>query len=273
MRRSQSPAVRTWHVFARGARRLALFYEEGDYRQFLLYIQEALILSGCVLFGYALMGNHYHLMLQGSQAQISDCMQRLNWRYALYHNDRHRMGGHVFDGPYKDYPQRSLKWLLWRLAYVFLNPVKAGLSADPASYPWSGYLSFLGQPGSPLAVSPLPELPMMGWPVDVARASFLSMLKDQAEHGEARGSATPTAREIQLDQFQWVRREAERRVLLVPEIDAESLALWWGREMGVPPAVMVKALELRDRHEVRRIIQRLDERVHCDELLARQLAL
>lgn len=275
MRRSQSPAVRTWHVFARGARRLALFYEETDYRHFLMFLQEALILSGCALFGYVLMGNHYHLMLRGSQAQISTCMKRLNWRYALFHNDTHQLGGHVFDGPYKSHPQRSLRWLLWKLAYIFLNPVTAHLAGDAGSYRWSGFLSFMGRPGSPLDVTPLPEmeLGLVGKDLAEAREHFLFILKEQQAAGISRGSSTPTAREIQMDQFAWLIREAEARVRRVAGVDKENLALWWGKETGVPPRVMARALGIASSDAVRMRIRRFTRFLEANPDLASLLAL
>jgi putative transposase len=273
MRRSSLPDVRTWHVFSRGARRLALFYEDGDDRQFLLYLREALILSGCALFAYVLMGNHYHLMLRGAQTQITDCMKRLNWRYALYHNDRRRLGGHVFDGSYKEYPQRTLMWLLWRLAYIFMNPVKAAMVGEAQDYPWSGFRSFMGQEGSPMEVSPLPELLLAGYDLADIRASVLRLMEEQRTFGKNRGSSTPTAREIQLDQFEWVRRQAEARAQQVPDFDAETLAFWWGKELGVPPAVMLPSLGGASRHEFRRRIQRLEKMLKNDEALTRKLTL
>ena len=242
MRRSQHPAVRTWHVFARGARRLALFYEDADYRHFLLFLQEALILSGCALFGYVLMGNHYHLILRGSQAQLTRCMQRLNHRYALFHNDTHRMGGHVFDGPYEAYPQRTLRWLLWRLAYVFLNPVTAGWVGEAGDYRWSGYRSFMGLEGSPLAVTPLPDLASVADDLPGARLVFKRLMASQQALGKSGGSTTPTAAAIQGDQFEWIRGEAERRARLESNVDPASIALLWGRDAGIPPRVMAKAL-------------------------------
>ena len=273
MRRSQLPVERTWHVFARGVRRLALFYEDRDYREFLLFLQEALILSGCALYGYVLMGNHYHLILRGSQAQLSTCMKRLNWRYALYHNDTHRMGGHVFDGPYKCFPQRTLMWLLWRLAYVFANPVNAGLTTRAEDYPWSGLKAFLGEPGSPIQVTPFSDFKELGRTPDEAKRYFRGLMKEVVSRTAGRSSGVPTAAEIQSEQFAWVCHHARERTQRVSEIDWETLALWWGLEMGIPPRIMVKALGLPSRHEVRNRVRRLKERLASDPDLFRRLAL
>lgn len=273
MRRNNHPAVRTWHVFARGARRLALFYKDEDCQQLLLFLQEALILSGCALFGYVLMGNHYHLMLRGSQAQITRCMQRLNWRYALFHNDTHRMGGHVFDGPYQAFPQRTFKWALWRLAYIFLNPVTAGRVGRPEDYRWSGYRSFMGLEGSPLQVEFFPELAAQSRSLAEARDYFALLLKEQQSRGKRKDASTPTAAEIQLDQFDWICRQAEDRTVSVPSVDPVALSILWGRESGIPPRVMARALGMADRHGIRSRLLPLQQALKEDGALARRLTL
>ena len=79
----------TWHVFARGVRRLTLFYEDFDYLKFLSLLREACLASGCVLYAYCLMANHYHLILKATSPQLSHCMWILNRKYALHHNARH----------------------------------------------------------------------------------------------------------------------------------------------------------------------------------------
>ena len=80
--------VAFWHVFARGSRRLGLYFEEQDFREFLMFLREALIVSGCSLYGYCLMDNHYHLILRGDQSQLTDL--RFQGRGAL--NPGHPVG-------------------------------------------------------------------------------------------------------------------------------------------------------------------------------------
>src|SRR5258706_4456804 len=141
-----------WHVFARGTRRLLLFRDDADFETFLRFLGFSLFKSGCELWAYALMSNHYHLILYGSSGQLSKCMFHLNRLYSRYHNERYNLGGHVFHGPYKAFRAPTFRLLLWKVAYVFLNPVKAALCDHPEEYLWSGYSSFLGMEGSPLEV-------------------------------------------------------------------------------------------------------------------------
>src|SRR5262249_36414557 len=138
-----------WHVFSRGTRRLELFRDEPDYAAFLNCLRFALKESGCLLWAYALMSNHDHLVIFGDSDQVSVCMYHLNRLYATSHNKKYRLGGHAFDGPYGAVRIPTDGMLLWTLAYVFLNPVKAGLCSTAEDYPWSGYRSFIGLEGSP----------------------------------------------------------------------------------------------------------------------------
>src|SRR5436190_11695413 len=62
-RRTLAPIGR--HVFARGTRRLQLFHDDEDYLQFIIFLKHALSKSGCVLWAFTLMSNHYHLVLYG----------------------------------------------------------------------------------------------------------------------------------------------------------------------------------------------------------------
>ena len=169
---------RAWHVYSRGTRRLALFYEEADYRKFLSLLRAATEASGCILFGYCLMSNHYHLILKGTSKQLSDCMWRMNYPYAIYHNRKHSLTGHVFDGPYRAHRQKTIRGLFRRLAYVFLNPVAAGMATNPEDYRWSGYRSFMGLTGSPLPVTIPDEMSFLGASLDQARKTFLGRLND-----------------------------------------------------------------------------------------------
>jgi REP element-mobilizing transposase RayT len=108
--------------------------------------------TGWIVHSYVLMGNHYHLLLETPEANLSRGMQWFQGTYAQRYSVRHGLVGHVFQGRYKaplinpDDPE------YFRIAgdYIHLNPARAGLlkgkSPRLSSYPWSSYPSFLGVP-------------------------------------------------------------------------------------------------------------------------------
>lgn len=134
-----------YHVTARGNRRQPIFLEDGDRHRFLGLLEEVARRYGWSCHAYCLMPNHYHLVLETVNADLSVGMHRLNSTYAHWFNARHALDGHVFQARFHSVLVES-EWHLLELSrYVVLNPVRAGLCASPASWPWSSYQSILGQ--------------------------------------------------------------------------------------------------------------------------------
>ncbi len=259
-----------WHVFARGVRRLNLFYEDYDYLKFLSLLREACTATGCILYAYCLMSNHYHLVVKATSSQLSKCMWLLNRKYALHHNARHKMGGHVFEGPYKAFLQRTLGSIFWRIAYVFLNPVMAGLVDRPGDYRWSGYLSFMGLEGSPVQVSLPANLDFFFGSVEKARRHFLRVLEEQRLNGK-KSTSGPTALQVQRDQFEALLRLAEERKGSWAGEDPRQVAMYWGHQCGIPPRAMAASMGEKDPKQVSHWIDMFSRRIRRDHGLARRI--
>jgi putative transposase len=84
------------------------------------------------------MTNHYHLIVEAEQPDLSRGMQRLNGRYAQLFNQRHGRDGHLFRGRYSAYVIDRESRLENSCRYVLENPVRAGLCKQPSDWPWSG---------------------------------------------------------------------------------------------------------------------------------------
>jgi REP-associated tyrosine transposase len=232
-----------WHVFARGARRLDLYRDEQDYDQFLIFLRFAIKKSGCILWAFVLMSNHYHLVLYGSSAQLTACMRRLNGMYSRYHNRRYGLSGHTFDGPYHAYPQPSPLLLLRAVAYVFMNPVAAGIATVPEQYRWSCFKSYTAEEGSPIDVDPSGLMAHANPDPKTAWAQFHRALEREARRRPRIRPGSLTRVQIHADQFECLLEHArERREGLAGE-DPDLVAMHWAHELGICPKAMAQVLE------------------------------
>jgi len=259
----------TWHIFARGTRRLELFRDDDDYREFLKLLVFALKKSGGRVWAYALMSNHYHMVLEASSAELSKCMLRLNKMYSRYHNKRYGLAGHIFDGPYQAFRQRTLLLSLATIAYVFLNPVKAGICPSAEDFPWSSYKSFMGLPGSPLEINPTPLLKRMDPDLKRVWRLFHQGMRRELERPVKHVSGRPTMVEVHMTQFEWLIDFAQSNPGWLDGEDPLPLAVYWGRQVGIAPRVMAKALGMRDSRAVRNMLQTFNKRLKATPSLLR----
>ena len=136
------------HALNRGNNRAAVFLGPADYQAFLTALGQTKERYPFLLFGYCLMGNHFHLVVQPAPGQsISRIVQSLTvahtWRY---HQNRGGVG-HVWQGRFRSPVIQEDDHLLTVLRYVESNPLRAGMVNDLASYPWSSYgVHGLGKP-------------------------------------------------------------------------------------------------------------------------------
>jgi len=241
-----------------------LFRDEEDYAKFLSLLSYSLSQSGCALWAYVLMTNHYHLVLYGNSDQRTACMRRLGTLYSLYHNQRYGLSGHAFDGPYQAYRQRTPLLSLWTIAYVFMNPVKAGMCARPEDHPWSGYRSFLGMPGSPLRVDVSTLQPTIDEDPKKAWARFRDALRAEQRRPWKPVHGRLTMIEVHLRQFAWFLDYAAEHPIPGIEVDPTSLAIYWARQCGVSPRAMARHLGHKDSGPVRQTLHRLEQRCRAE---------
>jgi len=256
-----------WHVFARGCRRLELFQDDADYARFLQILAYSLRQSGCVLWGFALMANHYHLVLHGSSDQLTACMRRLDGGYSRYHNKRYGHTGHAFDGPYQAFRQRTATLALWTVAYVFANPVQGGLCPRPGDYRWSGYRAFVGEPGSPLPI----DVDSLISEVDVeprrAWALFYQAMQSELSRPPKPSFGRLTMIEVHVQQFERLLEYAKEQAGRLRGEDPAKVAMYWARQCGVTPRAIARALGLASTQEVRNVLHALKERLPRDTWL------
>ncbi len=133
-----------YHVTSRGNERQEIFRSPKDYERFKHYLREAQDKYECVLHGYVLMTNHYHLILETNKANLHQIMHYLNGSYTTYFNLRNGRNGHLFQGRYKGIVIDVDNYLLELSRYLHLNPVRAKMVKRAEEYGHSSYRCFIG---------------------------------------------------------------------------------------------------------------------------------
>jgi REP element-mobilizing transposase RayT len=125
----------------------AVFRDDRDRRDFVSRLSTILPESGMRCFGWALLSNHAHLLLQTGEVSLSGVMRRLNTGLAVRFNRLAERRGYVFQDRFKSRLVKGDADLLGLIRYVELNPLRAGLVPSLAAlerYPWSGLGAALG---------------------------------------------------------------------------------------------------------------------------------
>jgi REP element-mobilizing transposase RayT len=136
------------HIIARGIERRKLFESKADYGDFLTRLGRIIkeTQSGCM--AWALIPNHFHLLLKTANTPISTLMRRLLTGYAVSFNRRHRRHGHLFQNRYKSILCQEDAYLLELVRYIHLNPLRAKLVSNIKAlnkYAYSGHSVILGK--------------------------------------------------------------------------------------------------------------------------------
>jgi putative transposase len=138
-----------YHVTSRGDRREDIFVDDEDRQTLLRVVAQGMDRFNAQVLAYCLMGNHYHFVLHTHEANLSRLMRHVNGVYTQAFNRRHGTVGHLFQGRFKAILVDRDAYLLEVCRYVELNPVRAGMVAAAADWPWSSYRAHAGLADTP----------------------------------------------------------------------------------------------------------------------------
>jgi REP element-mobilizing transposase RayT len=128
-----------YHVTSRGNARQDIYANDADRREFLKILSEVIARFNWLCHGYCLMTNHYHLLIETIDPNLSLGMRQLNGRYTQCFNRSYGRVGHVFQSRYKSILVEKDARLLELCRHIVLNPVAAGLVATPEQWQWGSY--------------------------------------------------------------------------------------------------------------------------------------
>jgi REP-associated tyrosine transposase len=135
----------TFHVFTRCVYPSpALYRDDVDRMEFLRFLARTTAKTGWTCMAFCLMTTHYHLIVEVADGMLARAMHSLNLAYACSFNRRHGLKGHVQFRPYGSKRIGADGDLLTRYRYVARNPVRAGLCATAADWPWSSFPGAVG---------------------------------------------------------------------------------------------------------------------------------
>ena len=134
------------HIIQRGNNRQGIFASDADYQALLNLLHENAQKFKVTIHAYVLMPNHFHLLATPETADgLPQMMQAVGRRYVRWFNDAQGRSGTLWEGRYKSTVIDTDQYLLTCMAYLDLNPVRAGLAAQAADYAWSSHGHYIGQ--------------------------------------------------------------------------------------------------------------------------------
>jgi putative transposase len=138
-----------YHLITRGNAKEAIVRDDIDRTAFLRTVERVVERFGWFCHSYCLMDNHYHLVIETPQPNLSNGMRQLNGLHAQFFNARYDRCGHVFQSRFRSLLVEKDSYLLAVARYVVLNPVRAGICDGPEQWSWSSYRATAGLDPAP----------------------------------------------------------------------------------------------------------------------------
>lgn len=129
-----------YHIIARGNQKQEVFFETIDYERYLQLLKKYKLKYHFKLYGYCLMNNHIHMIIDPSQShELSKVMQGLNLSYSIWFNAKYDKIGHLWQDRFKSVVIQKDEYLLTCINYIEANPVRGNIVKNPFDYSWSSY--------------------------------------------------------------------------------------------------------------------------------------
>jgi len=173
------------HVMVRGIERTAIVIDDEDRMDFLNRIGKAAEKTGTVIYAWALMTNHAHLLLRSGTAGLSTFMRKILTGYSVTFNRRHHRSGHLFQNRYKSILCEEEPYFARLVSYIHLNPLRAGLVTtleELERYSWSGHAAIMGMSEHGWHDTEY-VLQQFGRTKGSARKAYLEFVRDQMQLG------------------------------------------------------------------------------------------
>ncbi len=133
----------------RGTNRQEIFHEDEDNIRLLETLDRYREKNKVKVYGWCLMGNHAHLLIEEGNEDLSITIKRINISYAWFYNWKYNTIGHLFQDRYRSENIEDNQYIMTVLRYIHQNPVKAGIVKKAGEWKWSSYQGYCGNPCYP----------------------------------------------------------------------------------------------------------------------------
>jgi len=144
-RRERITAAGIYHIINRGVERRNIFLDDFDYDFFLGLLLKLTKDYDVIVHAYCLMTNHYHILLETHQNNLSKAIQFLNDKYAKYFNKKYKRIGHLWQGRYKSFAlyDDAHFWIVAK--YIERNPITASMIESVSDYKHQSFSQWLNK--------------------------------------------------------------------------------------------------------------------------------
>jgi len=211
--RSQLPSPAWYHVICRGVEQRTIVLDDLDREAWFKLLVDVAARFGWKVHVWNLLDNHFHLLVETTQPQLSRGMQRLNGLYATRFNRRYDRRGHLFQGRFESRVITDEHYLATVIAYIFENSTRVGLRG----WPWRGLNEDYAWPGNDHGRREQTQRASCRW----------HRAPERRRGGPAGGRARPLQRARGPDRApRGLREQPERLVVDLGEVDfVDSTAL------------------------------------------------
>lgn len=128
-----------YHVISRGVERRNVFLDDDDFGRFLAILSKEFKVYNIILHSYCLMTNHYHLLFETKEENISDAMKRVNSLYSIYFNKKYKRSGHLWQGRFTSYYLYDDIHFWYVAKYIERNPITANIVKSIDKYKYQSF--------------------------------------------------------------------------------------------------------------------------------------
>jgi len=167
-----------YHVMSRGNVKQKIFLDTYDHLKFVGKLSEVVTGFEWSCYAYCLIDNHFHLLIETPQANISDGMHMLNGDYCDYFKRKYDGVGHVLQGRFASPLVEREGHLMAIIRYIALNPVNAGLVSKPGQWRWSSYRAISGLGPAPDFLDVDYTIGLFSDDIETARRAYIRFVAD-----------------------------------------------------------------------------------------------